>query len=183
MIKEAKAQTKQQELSTKLLAKAYAYARDVNKNLLELSVALWELQKNNIHDVVTFQEESGLSQRKTYYLIDIGKAFCNLPITPDQAREIGWTKLKEIAPYAQAENWQELVDKAKKHKSSDLAKVLRGEKLIENERVLTLRLSAADKERLDKLLMKYGAGKTTATNISDRERGKALMKIVADLGF
>lgn len=168
------------DASKKLLAKAYSLASDVDNNLLDLSVTLWELQENNIYDVKEFWETSGLGKRKTYYLIDIGKAFYNLPIPQDRAKKIGWTKLKSIAPHVTAGNWQEMLATAEKYKASDLDKVLRGEEIAEDEKVLLFRFPGGDKERFEAALLKFGA-KKSGTGIIDKE--KAMMNIVAHLGF
>lgn len=179
MIKEVKA-TSKQEASKKLLAKAYSLASDVDNNLLELSITLWELQENNIYDVKEFWETSGLGKRKTYYLIDIGKAFYNIPVPPDRAKAIGWTKLKSIAPHVTASNWKDLLAQAEKYKSSDLDKVLRGEPISEDEKVVLFRLPGEDKARLEALLVKHGATKS-GSGLVDKE--KAIMNLVAHLGF
>ncbi len=168
------------EASKKLLKRAYKLAEDVDNNLLELSIVLWELQENNIYDVKEFHEQSGLGRRKTYYLIDIGKAFYNLPVDHDRLKAIGWTKLKSIAPHVTAENYKEKLQLAEQYKASDLDKVLRGEEITKEEKVLLFRFSPQEKKRLEKLLLKYGASKTNNGLINKEQ---ALMKIVEHLGY
>lgn len=145
------------KVSEGLLKDSLALAGEPDDNFLELSKALYELQLTDVSLVKDFAEKSGLSKRKVYYYIDIGKAFEKIPVKSERLRGIGWTKLKIVASHVTKQNWKELLTLAEKYTARDLELVIRGEPPMgDDARVILMYLSPEDFEIIAEALAKFG---------------------------
>ncbi len=137
--------------------KAEVIANYIGKDFLYLAEELRDLQEAKPDIFVTVVKMAGLSSRKAYALARISRQFADLGVADERLHAIGWTKLQIIGRYLTEENADHLLNLAEHNTVHDLEALLRGERLIEDARVMLLYLSHEEYELVRGALIKHGA--------------------------
>jgi hypothetical protein len=141
----------------------------------DLSCGLMEAYDENYHKIWGYanfvdyvEAELGMKYRSAYYLIEVGRIIKKFNIDTDQAKRIGWTKMREITSYIQKtpDDANRYLDMAENMSRRDLQEQLQSESEVKvtdavNARPQVMRLSLkleADAASIisDALALAYG---------------------------
>ncbi len=131
-------------------------------NFFELAGLIADLHDRDPALIVSLPQESGMSRRRLYYLLDVGRLIEAHEISNADAEEIGWTKLQIIARHmgktdaANTPHLTDLLGIASEHKARDLPAVLRG-KRVAPKRIVHFYLNLGARAELREALLKFGA--------------------------
>jgi hypothetical protein len=130
-----------------------------NDTFLELASLLRQLQQTDpewFRQIIAIPQ---LGRRKAYYLLQIDRAFGQLPVERIRLNQIGWTKLQVIAEHVTAQNYEELIALAEAHTVENLKAIMRGEKPILKGRSVLLHFTRKQFRVFSKAILKHGATK------------------------
>jgi hypothetical protein len=155
-------------------------AREPSINFYELSVGIASLHNANASLFRELPSETGMSRRRLYYLLDVGRLITGTKMTRSEAEAVGWTKLQIIERhpiYAEdltAEEMRSILSIAKETKVRDLPKVLSGINPRQTRGVV-FHLTRSQRAFLAETLTQFGA-KRDHNRLLNKER--ALMRLV-----
>lgn len=164
----------------KLKRRAVGLAGNPALNFYDLALSLAELHEADRSISATILPSLGMSRRRLYYLIDVGRLIIARDLSKAEAEAVGWTKLQIITRHLIASGgtdddaFAEYLDLAKSTKARDLQRVLEGQQ-PRNTRVEVFHLKPRERDNLRNALVAFGA-KSTPTGLVGKE--KALMRIV-----
>ena len=162
-----------------LYAKAVELSTAVDENFLELARTLRELQDSDAEEFRRAVKNSGLGQRKAYYLVTIDRTFSKIPVPKTRLKRIGWTKLNILSKHISKSNYGELLKKAEQHTAKELEAILRGEEPMTNAHTVLFYFTPTDYEELASALIKHGAYKS-GRGLVNKEQ--ALLNLVREMG-
>jgi len=136
---------------------------------LQLGRVLARLQSEEPHAFKGAVQAANLGSRKTYYLLDIERAFRDLDVTDEQLMEVGWTKLGMLAKKVNPQNVDQLLERAAELTSRQLAELLRGEEPTGDTRTVMLTFNEADYDRIEPVLRHFGAQRS-GRGLVDKEK-------------
>ena len=124
-------------------------------------------------------QRSGISRRRMYYLLDVGRLIREHKISKARAEGVGWTKLQIIAAHlasgdGEPKELESYLQLSKAHQARALAKALSGQRVLWS-RAVQFNLGMASVAELNEALLAFGADGT------QQGRGKkesALIRIV-----
>lgn len=164
-----------------LKRKALSFAGDPSKNFFDFAQSLHRVHSISpvsLKDIVT---ATGMSLRRLYYLIDVGRMLDEYRLEKSEVEKIGWTKVGIIARHVAAEpgisreSLSDFLALAATTKARDLKGVLEGQPKSSAVRCVLLHLTPEDHDRLVEALVAHGAVKKGRGLIGKEE---ALMKII-----
>ena len=137
--------------------KAEVIANYIGYDFLNLAEELRDLQDAKPDIFMTVVKMAGLSTRKAYALARISRQFDDLGVPDERLHAIGWTKLQVIGRHLTEENADYLLNLAEHNTVHDLEALLRGERLIEDARVMVLYFSPEEHDLVRGALIRHGA--------------------------
>lgn len=158
-----------------LYEKAMSLSSTVDENFLELARTLRELQDTDLDEFKRAIANSGLGQRKAYYLVTIDRVFSKIPVPKARLKKIGWTKLNVLAKHINKKNYAELLKHAESHTAKDLERIIKGEEPMENSRAVLAYFSADDYAELEQAMVLFN-GQRAGRGIVNKE--EAIMNMV-----
>ena len=106
-------------------------------------------------------KDLGIGKRKAYALAQINRTFDDLGVPWERLRQIGWTKLMIIAPYAGEDSLDGLLDLAEACTAHELSRHLHGEPVFADEHCVILYLSNEQYQVFEQALVGHGALRST----------------------
>ncbi len=164
----------------RLKTQAIGLARRPALNFFEFAGLITTLHGTDPISIRNLPDETGMSRRRLYYLVEVGRLIAEHKISKSDAEAIGWTKLQIIARHvkktgaASAEVIETYFDMARTTKAHALAEVLRDEN-PEPTRAVMFHLSSEARSDLNYALVAFGA-KITRRGL--REKEGALLQMV-----
>ena len=139
--------------------KAARLAQQPTVNFYELARVLVKLQDEKA--IQDLPAETGMSRRRLYYLLEVGKFIKNPTVGKADAERLGWTKLQIVARYVNQSNATdaevaEYVKRALATKAYALGQALR-EGVNVSRRTAMFRLSDDANDELSEALVAFGA--------------------------
>jgi len=120
--------------------------------------------------------ETGLGERKAYYLAAIGKKIEGLPIPNETLANVGWTKMQIIGKLLTEVNWQEFLAVAEAHTTRDLKVIAKGLRPTPGMKTVYLHLTPGQHKKFTQAILENG-GEAKGVGIVNVER--ALMNVIA----
>jgi hypothetical protein len=165
---------------SRLQAKAVELACRPALNFFDLAESITSLHAEDSTTISTLANETGMSRRRLYYLLEVGQLIASCKVSKPDAEEIGWTKLQIIARHirrldsASSSEIRQVFEMASAHKARDLAAALEGRRVIPR-RAVQFYLNLGGRAELNEALVKFGA-----TQVRRGLQGKeaALIKLV-----
>jgi hypothetical protein len=145
-----------------LKRKVVKLANEPTLSFFDLAQALVELHGANRAALINMPSATGMSRRRMYYLLKVGKLLRDEGITRGIAETVGWMKLQIVARYWYTTDKPsprpvtELLQLASKHKTRDLPAAINGKKVM-RRRVVHFYLSTGARAELNEALIRYGA--------------------------
>ena len=150
------------------MAPALDLSGNLEDNFPELAKSLRQLMDRDADLYKKVIDKSGIGSRKAYYLVNISRAFDNLPIPRGRLRAIGWTKLQIIAPAVTAHNWEELIEAAEANSAAQLKSIVKGDKPVENAHCVLMYFTPAQYAVFEEVLVAHG-GTRNGRGVNDKE--------------
>ncbi len=141
----------------KSYASAWELAKASDENFLELGNVLSDLNESDIVRFRHFYQNSGISRRKAYYLIKVVRTFRDLKIPQKLLKELGFTKIKVIAPHVTKNNVHDLLAFAKTHTAKEIEAYVKGGKPGDNSHSVLMYFNEQNYEQLVDALVEHGA--------------------------
>ena len=151
-----------------LYGKAVDLSKDFDDNFLDLAKTLRQLLDRDPEKFRDVYTKSNLNRRKAYYLVEVSRAYDNLPVSRARLKKIGWTKLQIIGKHISKDNAMEMLDLAEQHTTKELESLMRGEKPSDNAHCVLMYFSPKQYEVLERVLLKNG-GTRSGRGINDKE--------------
>ncbi len=160
-----------------------ALAQRRGVNFVELALTLVTLHDVDVSQLRELPKETGMSRRRLYYLLDVGRFLNEHPLAKPDAEAIGWTKLQIIAHHLSnrgknniegANSLQDIMNIAKATSAGSLSKALTSKRVLRS-RAVQFRLSDAARSELNDALLVFGA-KQGPRGLANKE--SALIDIV-----
>ena len=147
----------------------------VDENFLALGKLLAQLQEEAPDDFRKLIKNTGLGQRKAYYLIDIHKAFRDLDVDEARLKAIGWTKASALAPHVTAANLAEMLRVAEENNARDLQLIVKGELPDTDRHCVLMYFDPEDYKLFARVIVAHG-GTQVGRQLYDKE--DALMRVL-----
>lgn len=163
-----------------LYAKAVSLAKDFDDNFLDLAKTLRQLLDRDPQMFQDVYTKSDIGRRKAYYLVEISRAFDQLPASRARMKKIGWTKLQVMSKYVTKDNIDEMLGLAEEHSAKELESIMRGGKPTDNAHCVLMYFSPKQYDVLERAMLKNG-GTRSGRGILDKEEAliAALKKLEA----
>lgn len=163
-----------------LKAQTVQLSRQPVLNFYRLATSLSVLHDEDGGALHGLPEQTGMSRRRMYYLIDVGNLIREHRLTETRAAGVGWTKLQIVARHvsqAESTSAEELaayLELAETSQARALAKKLAGATVVRKSGV-QFDLSMAARAELNEALLAFGAERTHRGYV---KKEAALIKIV-----
>ena len=110
-----------------LYEKAIELSKRFDERFLDLASTLRQLRDVDPHLFRLCVENSHISLRKAYYLLEVAETFEKLHVPEKRLMAIGWTKLQVIAGHVTKQNVGTLLKLAETENTRDLKAMMKGE--------------------------------------------------------
>jgi hypothetical protein len=157
------------------LRKAVRLAARPESTFLELARSLASLHDTDPAALRRFITDSGMKQRKAYYLLELGRRLQGLRLSEARLKRIGWTKLSVIGKTLTRENAETRLQWAEENSSRKLADLVRGAKSTSKLHCVQLYFSPREYRRLEEGILGHG-GQRRGRGLIDKE--KAILEMV-----
>ena len=104
-------------------------------------------------------EGLGVKRRRAYYLLEVEKAFRDLPIDEDRLRKVGWTKLRHLSRVISRENCEEMIAAAESLPVQAVKEIAEGKRPSDRRGMLFF-LTPEESEIVTQALLTHGARQT-----------------------
>lgn len=163
----------------RLLSETVQLAQKPALNFFELATKLAKLHESDPSTLRDIPQQTGMSRRRLYYLLEVGRLLSDQQISKPEAEAVGWTKLQIIARHLSRSEGAEgelrqFMKQAIDLPSRSLAQALRGE-AVPDDCAVQFTLDKISKGELDEALLAYGAERSGRGLIG---REEALLRIV-----
>lgn len=154
-------------------------ARKPTLNFFELATKLAKLHESDPSTLRDIPEQTGMSRRRLYYLLEVGRLLSDQQISKPDAEAVGWTKLQIIARHLSRSEGAEselrrFMKQAIGVPSRSLETALKGE-AVPDDCAVQFTLDKISKGELDEALLAYGAERSGRGLV---KREQALTRIV-----
>ena len=164
---------------TRLKAKIIDLGSNPTLHFFELAGNLAKLHNKDVSSIGDIPEKTGMSRRRVYYLLDVGRLIAASGMSKAQAEEVGWTKLQIIARHlkltgpCEAGDLNDFLELARSHRARNLAKALTGEG-AQATRIVSFELTPTATSDLNLALVAHGA-KLTPRGLTGKAAALAKM--------
>jgi hypothetical protein len=162
--------------ANKLYGKAIELSKRFDERFLELARTLRDLKTIAPDLFGLCVENSRISLRKAYYLLEVVDTFEKLHVSEKRLQAIGWTKLAVIAKHVTKGNVKEALKLAENASTRDLKAWVNGEWPEEKPHCVLMYMTAAQYTAFTDALLTFGA-KRGRRGLVDKE--KALTEFIA----
>lgn len=165
---------------TETIEEVEQLAREPALNFYRLAIALSVLHHEDLAALQGLPEQTGMSRRRMYYLIDVGNLIRDHRLTETNAAAVGWTKLQIIARHVSRigetspEELAAYLRLAEDTQARMLAKKLAGGRVVRKSGV-QFDLNMGARAELHEALLAFGAERTHRGYV---KKETALIKIV-----
>jgi hypothetical protein len=148
---------------------------------LEAARHLREIQDEAPDEFVDTVKQLRIGLRKAYALASIDRSFHTRNIERERLRKIGWTKLAMLAPIVDDDNVETLLSFAEEMPSHALARMVRGETVDLNGRIVALYLDTESLALFEQVIERFGAVRAPRGWLrKETALVKAMQKVMAD---
>lgn len=165
----------------RLRGKVIQLARAPALNFFDLAQLITALHDADLSSFGDIPAQTGMSRRRLYYLLAVGRLIKDTGLIKACAEEIGWTKLQIVARHLDDEEQpagdllEPCLRLARETKAHSLAEALRRGRAPVRRRAVTFYLSNGAKAELGEALLAFGATRR-GKGYSGKE--KALIKLI-----
>ncbi len=144
------------------MAKVVSLASEKSVGFFEMADNIASMHAADPTKLRDLPELTGMSRRRLYYLLDVGRLIANGQISRSEAEAIGWTKLQIIARHILDEGMEgvnelrPLLEIAKETNARSLPKKLLGQKSGDTKAVV-FHLTKSQRAELREALQHFGA--------------------------
>jgi hypothetical protein len=148
---------------------------------IELAEAIWKAEKQEPGSLKKLVNDTGISLRKGYYLLEIWDKFAHLGVKSSLLADVGWTKLAIVAKHLKPGVELEYLELAHGATAKELPAILEGgSRVLPKARTVQLRLTPTQYRAFQSVLLRAGAKPAKhGRGLINQER--AIMRIVHKL--
>jgi hypothetical protein len=160
---------------------AIELSKRFDKRFLELARALRQLKRAAPDRYRLCVKNSGISQRKAYYLLSVCEAFETLQVPEERLKAIGWTKLQVIAGHVTKHNVNELLKLAETETTRDLKALMSGAPSKTTPHCVLMYFTEAQYGEFAEAVLSHGAAKVPRGLIGKEEALAAVIQSYKEL--